>query len=288
VLKIFLNYQINAEQVCFYSIHRFVCFADATLPPGFSTPKPGMTTTPGQGIPYPPTPSCMWTPWMNSHTKLPGTKGEYETISNLRLHYAFCAQPAKIECRDMVSKQSYKTVNQQGVSCDVNRGLVCEDINQNNDNGQCLDYEVRVYCVDACLSTASPTPGPNDTPTPSPGSDGLGSPTPSPSSVSGKQPTPSPTTVAPTADVCIEGWTDWINANNPAGKLGDIEQPKDIPGYPRTCDEVIAAQCAVQSSGMEYKTTGQNVNCNVKGLTCVSDQTQTCLDYKARFYCACK
>ncbi|XP_052092501.1 mucin-5AC-like [Mytilus californianus] len=608
---------------------------------GFKTVTGGYTTTPGQGIPYVPTPSCMWSPWMNSHTKITKSKGEYETISNLRMKYSFCEFPAKIECREIVTKQSYDIVNQKGVSCDVNRGLVCEDINQNN--GHCKDYEVRVYCVDACPSTHSPSAGPNGSPTPSPGSEnqfsptaqptlnpngsptaspGIGpnssptaspgtgpngsptpspgtgpnssptaspgtgpngsptpspgtgpngsptpspgtgpnssptaspgtgpngsptpshgtgpnssatpspgtghngsptpspgtgpngsptpshgtgpnssatpspgtgpngsptpspgtgpnssptpspgtgpngsatlspgtgpngsptpspgtgpngsptpspgtgphssatpspgtgpngsptpspgtgpngsptpspgtgphssatpspgtgpngsptpspgtgpngsptpspgtgphssatpspgtgpngsptpspgtgpysSPTPSPGTGKNSSPTPSPgtgpkgsptpspetgpdssptpspgtgpnssptpspgtgpngsPTPSPRTDICIEGWTDWINVNHPSGSIGDVELPKDIPGYPKTCDEVIAAQCAVASSGLEYKNTGQNVDCNINGLTCVNDQTQTCQDYKSRFYCLCK
>ena len=464
----------------FYYVYNF---SGSTPVPGGSTL--GYTTTPGPGIPYAPTPSCMWSPWMNSHTKITKSKGEYETISNLRMKYSFCEFPAKIECREIATKQSYNIVNQKGVSCDVNRGLVCEDINQNN--GHCKDYEVRVYCVDACPSTPRPSAGPNGSPTPSPGtgpnssptpSPGTGpesSPTPSPGTGSNSSPTPSPgtgpdssptpspgtgtngsptpspgtgpnssptpspgtgpdssptpspgtgpdssptpspgtgtdssptpspgtgpngsptpspgtgpdssptpspgtgpdssptpspgtgpngsptpspgtgpdssptlsppgtgpyssptpspgtgtngsptpspgkgtngsptpsptdvigevpskhplngdgqTTIAPTADICIEGWTDWINVNHPSGSTGDVELPKDIPGYPKTCDEVIAAKCVVASSGLDYKSTGQNVDCNIKGLTCVNDQIQTCQDYKSRFYCLCK
>lgn len=208
------------------------------------------------------------------------------------MKYAFCEHPVKIECRDIASKMSYDKVNQQGVTCDINRGLTCDDINQNS--GACLDYEVRVYCVDNCPSV-SPTPGPFITPTASPGTGEHVSPTASPVSGGASIPTASPgaskqvsPTASPPAELCVEGWTDWINAHSPLGTTGDVEQPTDIPGYPETCNEVIAAQCIEASSGDDYKKTGQNVNCNVKGLTCINDKTQNCMDYKARFYCLCK
>ncbi|KAK3108253.1 hypothetical protein FSP39_004202 [Pinctada imbricata] len=166
---------------------------------GGSTPEPHVTkspipgsTTHIQGVPYAPVPACQWTPWMNSHVKTTAVTGEFETISNLRLMYSFCEYPVKIECRDAASKTPYDKTAQLGVSCDVNRGLLCDDLNQNSASG-CLDYEVRVYCADACQTPGSDQQG---SPTPSPKTDIFGNPITNPVPGSGQQgsPTPSPRT----------------------------------------------------------------------------------------------
>ncbi|WAQ93429.1 MFGM-like protein [Mya arenaria] len=107
------------------------------------------------GTPSPPKPACGWTNFINSYPRTPTSTGDYETIHNVRMKYEFCEFPVRIECRDTETKKDYRTISQAGVSCDVNRGLVCEDNGQSG--GKCKDYEVRLYCVDACSSTINPT-----------------------------------------------------------------------------------------------------------------------------------
>lgn len=59
-------------------------------------------------------------------------------------------------------------------------------------------------------------------------------------------------------------------------------------GYPGTCDEIVTAECAIASTGQSYKYSGQEVTCDTEGLACENGPSQTCLDYKVRFYCSCK
>ncbi|XP_021374155.1 SCO-spondin-like [Mizuhopecten yessoensis] len=146
--------------------------------------------TPMPGVPYPLQPACEWSLWMNSYMKTASSKGDYETMSNLRLAYSFCEFPSKIECRVSGQQTPLNQAGQMGVSCDINRGLVCEDINQNT--AACLDYEVRVYCNDACHPTAKPGLGTNGQPTAGPGLGQNGQPTAGPGLGPNGQPTAGP------------------------------------------------------------------------------------------------
>ncbi|WAR14241.1 HMCT-like protein [Mya arenaria] len=125
---------------------------DCGTTPQFQTTIPSVTGTPSA-----PKPACGWTNFINSYLRTPTSTGDYETIHNVRMKYEFCEFPVRIECRDTETKQDFTTISQAGVSCDVNRGLVCEDKGQSG--GKCKDYEIRLYCVDACSSTKLIPPG---------------------------------------------------------------------------------------------------------------------------------
>ncbi|XP_048245056.1 mucin-19-like isoform X7 [Haliotis rufescens] len=373
--------------------------AKPTLAPGYTTPKPGQ--------PFESIPSCMWTQWMNSFEKKPGTDGDFETMSSLRLKYPFCAQPVAIQCRVKPTSENPKEISYEksggmGVSCNLNRGLVCVDSMQPNGK-KCLDYEVRVYCTDACPSTvapegtptaeppksetsfptaspglqgkssqptASPSAGQSGLPTASPGVTGQsglptaspgvtgqsglptvspgvtgqsglptvspgvtgqsglptvspgvtgqsgkptaspsagqsglptvspgvtgqsGKPTASPSAGQSGLPTASPSGIqggTPTASlqICKEGWTGWINSDKPTVGNGDVETVSGIAGYPKTCMKVLSAECRVAETKADYRSTGQQVNCDGTGLECINGENQQCADYEVRFYCFC-
>ncbi|XP_067648949.1 mucin-5AC-like [Haliotis asinina] len=199
--------------------------AKPTLAPGYTTPKPGQ--------PFESLPSCMWTQWMNSFEKKPGTDGDYETLSNLRLKYPFCEEPVAIQCRvkptpENPSEISYEKSGGMGVSCNLNRGLVCVDSMQPKGK-TCLDYEVRVYCTDACPSTVAP----EGTPTAEPPKSETGFPTASPPSglpEQSGQPTASPSagqTGQPTASPGVTPKGGIPSASPSAGQSG---QPTASPG----------------------------------------------------------
>ncbi|WAR09825.1 MFGM-like protein [Mya arenaria] len=158
------------------------------------------------GTPSAPKPACGWTNFINSYPRTPTSTGDYETIHNVRMKYVFCEFPVRIECRDTETKKDYRTISQAGVSCDVNRGLVCEDNGQSGE--KCKDYEVRLYCVDACSSTISPghatgtptlTPPGQSSSTPTLTSTGQGTGTPTLTPTDKANGTPSMTTAEATA-----------------------------------------------------------------------------------------
>ncbi|KAK3611483.1 hypothetical protein CHS0354_039095 [Potamilus streckersoni] len=194
----------------------------------------GLTTTlapiPGvSGVPLPMKTLCGWTEWMNSYRRMAEkSTGDYETISNLRMQYSFCEQPAKIECRDSKTHIMYDQVGQAGVTCDTNRGLVCDDRGQFS--GICNDYEVRVFCTDACVSTTvTPLLVSGETPTAKPGILSGATPTPKPGEVSGEIPTAQPEQISggtPTAKPGI------LSGGTPTAKPGDVsgEIPTAQPG----------------------------------------------------------
>ncbi|KAL4222951.1 Mucin-5B [Mactra antiquata] len=190
-------------------------YCECASTPTVTTPTTGVT-----GTPFSPKPGCGWTTFMNSYHRTQSSIGEYETIHNLRMMYEFCEFPAQIQCRDVATKQDFRLSGQTGVTCDVNHGLVCEDIGQNGK--YCIDYEVRVYCTDDCTSTvspvietsstavssrASPHVDPFETPTPTPGIGTNGVPTPSQGVDASNTPTASPgigTNGVPTASPGVD------------------------------------------------------------------------------------
>lgn len=117
------------------------------------SPKPNIRTTQGPDTMSTETPnplSCMyWTPWVNTGT--PDKVGEYETIYNLNqlVHSCDKKNMGAIECRDMATKMSHDKIGETGVQCDLSTvgGLLCK--NDAQDDHQCNDYEIRVFC-DEC------------------------------------------------------------------------------------------------------------------------------------------
>ena len=88
-----------------------------------------------------------WTEWMNSYR--PDNLGDFESIPNLRTKYKFCAKPDSISCRSVNSGKSFDSNGKYGVTCNTNGGLSC--VNALQEDNECDDYEVRLYCV--CASS---------------------------------------------------------------------------------------------------------------------------------------
>lgn len=143
----------------------------AGVPTAQPSAQPNITPLPGQ--PWSPVPSCQWTVWMNSDIRTPVSRGDYETIANLRLTYPFCEHPVAIQCRVSPTSANpngtpFDVAKQVGVTCDLNHGLVCLDSEQPN-GAKCFDYQVRFHCVDACTSsTPFPPSYTGETPSPYP------------------------------------------------------------------------------------------------------------------------
>lgn len=211
-------------------------------------PVDQVTKAPEPGEPHPPIPSCEWTQWMNSHRRIPGDVRETETLSQLRMYYDFCEFPSQIECRDAKTGQMFDKTGDLAVTCDINHGLICEDLYQNSAEG-CRDYEVRVYCTDGCQSTVGPT-------------------------------------VSPRCEPGWTDWIN--NVHPSSDFPTDVEVPRSILGYPDTCNNVIAVRCSVVATGLDYKSKGENVICTTNGLKCTPKPGETCEDYQVQFYCDCK
>jgi hypothetical protein len=241
---------------------------------------------------------------MNSYEKKPGTDGDYETISNLRLAYSFCAQPAAIECRVKQSSPqdkavSYLDAGQRGVACNINRGLVCVDSLQENGE-QCLDYEVRVFCTDNCVPTRAPT----GTPTVTPPIGETGFPSAGPPTGKSGQPTPVPSRTSggiPTAKKpvsCKQGFSAWMNVDRPTishsfekGGEGDHEDLEGLRYYYSFCAHPTSIMCRSATTGQMYQLTKDvDTICNTaEGFRCVNSKQASgkCDDYEISVGCEC-
>ena len=90
--------------------------------------------------------SVPWTGWLNRDN--PGGNGDFETLADFVRNGQVCANPRKIQCRGVGTRQlvSSGTVNGQNYRCDVTVGGVCDN-RQQNPGVRCGDYEVRFLCL---------------------------------------------------------------------------------------------------------------------------------------------
>ncbi|XP_052248669.1 mucin-5AC-like isoform X9 [Dreissena polymorpha] len=205
---------------------------------GTSTPTPTPTTTGGVGFPLSPKPFCGWTDFMNSYVRTGASKGDYETIHNLRMKHEFCEFPVRIECREVGTHRDFAAVNQAGVTCDINHGLVCEDKGQTG--AVCKDYEVRLYCIDSCTGTTLYPPlytGPSATQ--------------SPAGVTGGSPTLTPPTgLSGTPTAYPPGYTGITATQSPPGGSGGsptLSPPVGASGTPTAYPPGYTGITATQS-----------------------------------------
>ena len=105
-------------------------------------------------VPPPPSPqpsdlinvTCDWSPWLNADSPDAG-QGDMETVATLQGKYGICSKISDIQCRVAGSPTLFSQSGQTHLTCDVLNGLRCFNDLQND--GQCLDYEVRVLCWNA-------------------------------------------------------------------------------------------------------------------------------------------
>uniref|UniRef100_A0A452R4U1 VWFD domain-containing protein n=1 Tax=Ursus americanus TaxID=9643 RepID=A0A452R4U1_URSAM len=124
-----------------------------------STTHPTQThTTPGTHVVSSPVtvtcqPQCTWTKWFDVDFPSPGPHGgDVETYCNIKKRgEKICRRPeyiSQLECR----AESHPDVSieqlDQVVQCDLSKGLVCRNRDQEGNIGMCLNYEVRVLCCE--------------------------------------------------------------------------------------------------------------------------------------------
>uniref|UniRef100_T1JAC2 Hemocytin n=1 Tax=Strigamia maritima TaxID=126957 RepID=T1JAC2_STRMM len=101
-----------------------------------------------------------------------------------------------------------------------------------------------------------------------------------------------PSTKAP--EVCIDGWTDWFDTDDPESGEGDFEDINSIRLKHQFCDtnKISDVECKSVDGLIDIKETGDNaVKCNkIIGAACYNDfqtKDKQCSDYKIRFKCVC-
>ncbi|XP_035218784.1 SCO-spondin-like, partial [Stegodyphus dumicola] len=152
---------------------RFYCACEPVVP---TTPvKTRLLPTTPTPVPVTPVPvECGWTPWLNLDTpeSSENDDGDIEDLSQIQMLYKTCGGKdlVDIECRISRTHHSYLKSQQKNLVCDVHKGFRCFNDEQ---IGNCYDYEIRVLCMyDWCYPpTTTPvqtTPLPTTTQNPCP------------------------------------------------------------------------------------------------------------------------
>ncbi|XP_077527874.1 hemocytin-like isoform X2 [Haemaphysalis longicornis] len=159
----------------------------------------------------------------------------------------------RVECRTVNSHVPWNETG-EALLCSAETGLRC--LKEDQDDGPCSDYEMRVYCQCAQIQETTTFPV--------------------------------PTTVKLVGPYC-DAWTPWINQDSPADDGGDNELLENIPGFSDMCPELTAVECLPSdpehSTNVEEEIAKLAEPCNRKGLLC--SPGSPCIDYKVRAYCTC-
>ncbi|XP_077915227.1 mucin-5AC [Halichoerus grypus] len=185
-------------------------------------------------------PQCMWTKWFDVDFPSPGPHGgDMETYCNIKKRREkICRRPefiSQLECRaESHPEVSIENLGQV-VQCNLSKGLVCRNRDQEGDVRMCLNYEVRVLCCEppencsthktvtvphtpsvsptsltettthlvTSRSTSVPSTSPNSLPTTSSTSVPTSSPTSVPTTSSSSVPTTSTTSVPTTSTTSV-------------------------------------------------------------------------------------
>ncbi|XP_067915134.1 mucin-2-like isoform X2 [Heterodontus francisci] len=99
-----------------------------------------------------------WSPWFNENTPSIQNKGDSELLEPI--HNKLCPftpyQISAIDCEAVKFPQRPITETKDNVTCDINKGLVCNYNEQMPENHlMCLDYRIRV-CCEPTLTTQIP------------------------------------------------------------------------------------------------------------------------------------
>ena len=221
-----------------------------------STPS-GMTTQstmPSAGVTA--TACAYWTPWVSSSK--PDMVGEYETAWELRNMITMCEMNfvTVTECRTVGTHIPYDQAGEDNVVCNNElKGLVC--FAQNQTDGSCMDYEIRVFC-DECASTTSNTVT-----------------------------TPQPYT-------CKPRWLPWINNMTPTTEMNYIEHEyMALDKQKELCSDghITRIECETTGGIPFYSAGAMGTTCDIKdGFICKNSENYPvpCEDYKVRYYCECE
>lgn len=107
-------------------------------------------TTPSSLTTDQPQDCFVWDEWQNNNAWSSGS--ERESIEDY-LRNSVCQDVMAIECRTVLSEQSFSEINPDSV-CNIKSGFMCieqESIGFNMfdfNNNQCVDYEIRIKCTD--------------------------------------------------------------------------------------------------------------------------------------------
>ena len=189
----------------------------------------------------------------------PDIVGEYESAWQLRNMVSFCDMKfvTTTECRTVGTHIPYDQAGEDNVICNNDiKGVVC--FAQNQTDGSCLDYEIRVFC-DECATT------------------------------------PSTQTVSPTQApyVCKPRWLPWVNNMTPTTDMGYIEHEfMGQDALNRECFDgrITRIECETTSGIPQYSAGSIGTTCDIPtGLTCENSRNYPipCEDFKVRYYCEC-
>ena len=213
-------------------------------PTGSTTSAPAVTAT-----------ACeYWTPWVSS--RQPDKFGEYESAWDLRNMITFCDMKyvTMTECRTTGTHIPFNQAGEDNVVCNNDiKGLVC--FAQNQTDGSCLDYEIRVFC-DTCEGAGSTT------------------------------------TLAPTP--CQPKWLPWINNMKPTTNESYIEHEYiTIKEQQQQCSNghVTRIECETIDGIPHDSVMATGTTCDIfSGYTCRNSENYPvpCEDMKVRYYCDCE
>ncbi|XP_072418549.1 mucin-5AC-like isoform X6 [Chiloscyllium punctatum] len=102
----------------------------------------------------------IWSPWFNENTPTIQNKGDSELLETIR--YKLCPfspyQINDIACEAVKFPQRPISETKDNVSCDINKGLICNYNEQTPKNHlMCLDYRIRVCCEPILTSQITST-----------------------------------------------------------------------------------------------------------------------------------
>ncbi|XP_070397542.1 SCO-spondin-like [Dermacentor albipictus] len=256
--------------------HRCVPYADCEAPPETGCNVGGVLYKEGQRVATPnPCQSCYckkgqiecigrpcplelmtcnqsgWSDWYSMTTPEFQRGNDFEI---LLAHADRCPvdNMAEVECRTIDGHVPWNETGEP-MLCSVATGLRC--LKEDQYDGSCSDYEMRVYCQ--CAEETTPAPF-------------------------------IPTTVTLTGPYC-DAWTPWINQDSPSDDGGDNELLANIAHFSEICPELAAVECLPVDPAHSGHA-GEEMNkfaepCNKKGLLCLPGTP--CVDYKVRAYCKC-
>ncbi|KAL8604894.1 hypothetical protein ACOMHN_028522 [Nucella lapillus] len=295
---------------------RYMCdcsHASTTAVPALTTSSmPPSVTTQTASLPC----TSGWSQWLNQDSPDSGDEDVEQLTAQHKQQLCPGGQLVEIDCQTTSGIEYYSSG--EVVTCDLNTGLLCS--NADNFPITCQDYQVRYKCK--CLETPTayppgytgitPTaypPGYNgETPTAYPPWYTGETPTAFPPWYTGETPTAYPpwytpdhttaypplnTGEAPTAqpNICVNGWSQWLNQDSPDSGDGDVEQltaqqkQQLCPG-----GQLVEIDCQT-TSGIESYSSGEVVTCDLNtGLLCSNADNFpiTCQDYQVRYKCKCR
>lgn len=226
------------------------------MSPSRTPPSTSPTTSPATGSTMSgltPTACAYWTPWVSASQ--PTKIGEYESAWELRKMITFCDMKyvTMTECRTTGTHIPYNEAGEENVVCNNDlKGLVC--FAQNQTDGSCLDYEIRVFC-DACEATGS-------------------------------------TTMA-VPSRCKPKWLPWIDNMKPTTNMSYIEHEfMTIEEQEKQCVDghVTRIECETTQGIPHFSVGAKGTTCDIySGFTCRNSENYPvpCEDFKVRYYCDC-